>query len=83
MGLMPLEIEVAALMQVTLLTSPKLRVPPAVFSDLAYPVEALSRGQAGVVVLSVTTNDNGHVVSAEGLTGPAALVRAAVDNVKT
>lgn len=84
MGLMSLSVLlVAALGQVVTSTSGWPRVPPVEFSDLAYPVEALSLGQAGVVVVRVTTDDNGHVQSAEALTGPAVLVRAALDNVKT
>lgn len=56
---------------------------PDVFADIAYPIEALAVGQTGVVVVHVTTDDLGRVQSAETLTGPDLLGRAALENVKS
>lgn len=58
-------------------------VPPVTYSDLAYPADALSQGQAGIVVLRLSTDDSGRVQNTEVLTGPPVLVRAAIENMSS
>jgi TonB family protein len=56
---------------------------PDHFDDLQYPLEALERGEVGIVVVRITTDTNGRVESAAVVRGSKALGEAALDNAKT
>ncbi len=58
------------------------RLQPQVFVELAYPTEALDARLVGRVVVQVTTDATGRVVTSKSLAGPPLLAAAAVENAK-